>query len=200
MTAAKAINNVEKDLITPKPGEVWSSEESNGKRIFVYILSFNCDVAQAIKLYDRTEYASVESVKYPVTIPLGGLDLIGDLTRIVPKAKKYLVKRERTCVAGHLAAVKRVVAKLMDFPSETVIQKVEVPGPERIVEKEVVKEVPVEKIVEKVVYRDREPIEVPDGYISMQEAKLADLQHQVEIWRSAFWAIAKNNRQEPAKN
>lgn len=197
MTASKAIDNVEKDLITPKAGEIWTSEESSGKRVYVYILAVNDDTAQCVRMYDRKEFIAAETLTNPINIPLGALDLVGDLTRITFKAKKYLVKRERKCVEAHLASVRTVVAKLMGI--EPTVTVTPVPGPERIVTKEVVKEVPVEKVVEKIVYRDKAPVEVPDGYISEQEAKIADLQHQMEIWRSAFWAVAKN-RSESAKN
>lgn len=197
MTASKAIDNVEKDLITPKAGEIWTSEESSGKRVYVYILTYSGDAVQCVKMYDRKDYATVDQVAFPITMPLGGLDLVGDLNRVTFKLKRYLVKRERNCVEAHLNSTMKTLEKIWGFQS--IVRKVEVPGPERIVEKEVVKEVPVEKIVEKIVYRDKAPVEVPDGYISAQEAKIADLQHQMEIWRSAFWAVAKN-RSESAKN
>lgn len=179
MTAAKAISNADKDLITPKPGEVWSSEESNGKRVFVYILTYSGDAVQCVKMYDRKDYATVDQVAFPITMPLGGLDLVGDLNRVTFKLKRYLVKRERNCVEAHLNSVMKTLEKIWGFQS--IVRKVEVPGPERI------------------VYRDKAPVEVPNGYISEQEAKIADLQHQMEIWRSAFWAVAKN-RSESAKN
>lgn len=199
MTAKSAISNVNgtanKDWIDPDPGEIWLTEESSGKKSYFFVLSSDSGVVPGIKLYDIKETINPETIARSIRVKLGAVTYIGDCARITYKPKKYLVRRARAFQPDEIGKVRKEVADALGiifFRTE----KVEVPV-EKVVEKVVEKEVPVEKIV----YRDKEEIPAPEGYISKTEAEIQDLKHQLEIWRSAFWAIAKRDRAtDVAKN
>ena len=199
MTAKSAISNVNgtanKDWINPDPGEIWVTEESSGKNSYFFVLSSDSGVVQGVKLYDIKETINPETIARSIRVKLGAVTYVGDCARITYKLKKYFVRRARGFQPDEIGKVRKEVADALGiifFRTE----KVEVPV-EKIVEKVVEKEVPVEKIV----YRDKEEIPVPEGYISKAEAEIQDLKHQLEIWRSAFWAIAKRDRaSDVAKN
>lgn len=199
MTAKSAISNVNgtanKDWIDPDPGEIWLTEESSGKNSYFFVLSSDSGVVPGIKLYDIKETINPETIARSIRIKLGAVTYIGDCARITYKPKKYLVRRARAFQPDEIGKVRKEVADALGiifFRTE----KVEVPV-EKVVEKVVEKEVPVEKIV----YRDKEEVPAPEGYISKTEAEIQDLKHQLEIWRSAFWAIAKRDRAtDVAKN
>lgn len=188
MTATTAINNVSasdtRDWIKPEPGEIWVNEESNGKNGYIFVLGFDGMAASCVKLFDIADAAAPQAIDHAIRIKLGAITYIGDCGRPTYKYKKYLVRRARGNKDEDLMKVRKEVASALGIEAFR-IKEVEVPGPERI--------------VEKVVYRDKEPEKVPDGYISKIEAELYDYKHQAEIWRAAFYGVVKRDRTD-AKN
>lgn len=189
MTATAAIKNVTasdtRDWIKPEPGEIWVNEESNGKNGYIFILGFDGMATSCIKLFDVAETAAPQAIDHAIRIKLGAITYIGDCGRPTYKYKKYLIRRARGNKDEDLMKVRKEVASALGIEAFR-IKEVEVPGPERI--------------VEKVVYRDKEPEKVPDGYISKIEAELKDQKHQTEIWRAAFYGVVKRDRADSAKN
>lgn len=185
MTASAAIKNVmasntsdTRDWIKPEPGEIWVNEESNGKNGYIFVLNFDGMAASCIKLFDVAETAAPQAIDHAIRIKLGAITYIGDCGRPTYKYKKYLIRRARDNKVEDLMKVRKEVASALGIEAFR-IKEVEVPGPERI--------------VEKVVYRDKEPEKVPDGYISKIEAELKDQKHQTEIWRAAFYGVVKRD-------
>lgn len=185
MTASTAIKNVmasdtsdTRDWIKPEPGEIWVNEESNGKNGYIFVLNFDGMAASCVKLFDVAETAAPQAIDHAIRIKLGAITYIGDCGRPTYKYKKYLIRRARGNKDEDLMKVRKEVASALGIEAFR-IKEVEVPGPERI--------------VEKVVYRDKEPEKVPDGYISKIEAELKDQKHQTEIWRAAFYGVVKRD-------
>ena len=178
MTATTAIRNADRSdmLIAPKPGEIWCTEESNGKNSYIFILSYDGNAAQCIKFYDVKEFSSPETLRRPVRVTLGAVTYIGDSGRVTYKPKKYFLRRARCSKEEELMKVRKDVADALEI-SAFRIEKVEVPGPERIVE------VPGP---ERIVYK---PLEVPEGCVDAKDAKISALEEQVKIWKSAFWGL-----------
>ena len=177
MTAHQAIKNVEpktRDLICPEPGQVWAAEESNGSTSYIYVVSYECDVAQCIKLYSVKTYVDADKVLHGVRIKLGAETLLGDLTRLTPKPKKYLIRRALGTDEATLMKVRKELGGILGIQAFR-IEKVQIP-------------VEVEKVVEKVVYKE---LEVPEGCIAKKDHDLAMARKETEIWRSAFWGLAK---------
>ena len=173
----------ERDLIMPVAGEVWTAVESNGKTGYIYVLAFEENAAQCIKLYSMSDVNNGECINRDIRIKIGGETYIGDASRVTFKLKKYLLRRTLKRDDTVLPAVRKAVASVFGILSFR--NSVE----PTVIEKAVVKEVPVEKIV----YRDKEPENVPEGYISKKEAELRDYKRQAEIWKAAFYGVVNGN-------
>ena len=190
----KEMGDIMQDLIMPVAGEVWVVNESNGTTGYIYVLAFEEGAAQCIRLYKMNDCDNAEGINRNVRIKIGSETYIGDASRITFKPKKYLLRRALKRDDTILPGVRKAVASVLGILSfRTDVEPT-------VIEKEVIKEVPgPERIVEKIVYKDREPAPVPDGYISKTEAELQNLKQQVEIWRSAFWGVVKRDRADAAK-
>ena len=153
------------DLIMPVAGEVWTTTESNGKNCYIYVLAFEEGAAQCIRLYSMSETTNVESINRDIRIKIGGETYIGDASRVTYKLKKYLLrrvlKRDDTVLPGVRKAVASVLG-ILSFRSE---------------------------VEPTIIYRDKEPEKVPEGYISKAEAELQDYKRQAEIWKAAFYGV-----------
>ena len=185
MTATAAIKNTIKELTySPNSGEIWKARESDGKIGYIFVLNFQDNAAQCIKLYDIDEVADPAAITFPYRVKIGSVTYIGDCSRVTYKPKKYLVGRARGYKSEELMTVRTYAAKALDIDSFR-IKEVEVPGPEKIVE------------VEKVVYRDPE---IPEGCISQKDADLAMARKEADLWRSAFWGLSKTLAPQTVSN
>ena len=171
------------DLIMPEAGEVWEVEETSGKSAYIYVLACEEGAAQCIRLYNMDECDNAAGINRAIRIKIGGMTYIGDASRVTYKPKKYMLRRVLAKDNSILPGVRKAVASVLGILS------FRYDAEPKVIEKEIIKEVPVEKIV----YRDKEEVTVPEGYISVTEAELQDLRHQVEIWKTAFMAVSAKN-------
>ena len=178
MTATTAIRNVEneQDMICPLPGEIWNAEEASGQTSFIYVLAFEDGAAQCVKLFDVADTINADSIKYAFRVKLGSITYIGDCSRVTFKLKKYLIRRSRDCDDKELMNIRKLVADALCIQAFK-IERVEVPGPERI------------------IYKTRDEIKIPEGYISKDSAKITDLENQVTIWRTVALKLMDNKKE-----
>jgi len=190
-TATAAIKTTEApiemkgDMIMPGAGEVWVTEESNGRNGYIFVLAFEEGAAQCIRLYNMSEVEHPEDINRAIRVKIGAETFIGDASRVTFKPKRYLMRRALKRNDEILPGVRKAVASvlgILSFRSDV---------EPKVIEKEVIKEVPVE--VEKIVYRDKESAPAPDGYISKTEAELRDYKLQAEIWKAAFYGVVNGN-------
>lgn len=166
-TAAKAIEAVEpeaKGMIFPKVGDVWHVQCSSGASTKLFIVL-------AIDMESR--YATC--IEYNGNVEPEDCDIY-----IVNKPIKYFMgnKRAWSVPLSYLQTVRERIRKYLAIDPEIV----EV---EKIVEKEVVKEVPVE--VEKVVEKET-PAE---GYYSKSDVDALLAIQKAEIYEQCFKMLAK---------
>lgn len=182
MTATAAIKNTERDLINPNAGEIWTAQESNGSNVYIFVLSCEDGFVQFVRLVDAKTVTN--EVKNAYRTKLGATTLLGNCAQISNKPKKYLIRRSRGCKDEELMSVRKMIANVLCIEAFR-IEKVQIPGPEKIVE------------VEKVVYRDPE---IPEGCIAKKDADLAMARKEADLWRSAFWGLSKTLAPQTVSN
>lgn len=176
MTATAAIANATREPgYIPAPGEIWKAKESDGKTSYIFVVNYMDNAAQCLKLYDVNTVVDAASISYPYRVKIGAITYLGDCSKITPKSKKYLISRARGIKDEELMKVRSDVAHALGIEAFR-IEKIEVPGPERI------------------VYKDREPVEVPEGYIDVKDAEIQKLKVQLEAWRSIAWGVINRDK------
>ena len=219
MTAYKAIENCEKATtldvsspyekiatkITPKeaakdghypiPGDIWLTSTSNKAEEYFLVLGIcNVDVVSGVRLSKETP-----TIKKLIPIPFdfsvvmdNGDVLIADATKVTYKWRKYMTKLVDAISKNDLNVLRGKIRYALGITEATRVEYVEKPV-EKIVEKVVEKKVEVP--VEKIVYVDK-PVEIetskiPDGCISTEDAEVAMLVQERNIWKSVAENLMK---------
>ena len=190
----------------PHPGECWKALESNGSYGMIFVLNSLNGAAQCIKLYPKNEKQLTIASDDSFEIKVQGIDYVGDATRPMAKPLKYLKRMTRIADSIKLDQVKDLLKEVFNIKTPVQIPEV--------IEKEVIKEVPVEdgetiKELEAEIenlkserLRDKNEIarlkirlhrnaapEIPDGYVDCMSAEIAILKEQRDIWKSVAEAL-----------
>lgn len=152
-------------------GEIWTISESNGKSGKIYVLSADDKECQCIQLIPVDKIDEDRLCDSNFTVTFNSRTWIGNTKRILLRRLKYCIRKTLNTDTAKLMEVRKRVAQSLGikcFTPET-----------KVVEKEVVKEVPVEKIV----YREKEDPIIPDNYVDAKTARIAMLTEERDIWK-----------------
>lgn len=181
-TAGAAINTVDKEIekmdALPKFGDVMTAKHANGdiSNFFVLwstdtqatgIYAIECEKVKG-RLYKNLVFFDINDKTYRI-----------DTREVCSKPVKYLEQKLFSVAESTKVQVKHRIADILGI-------KVKEKVVEKIVEK------PVEKIVyqDRVVFKDRDDVKVPAGYISRKDADLEDLMHQLAIYKDIVNRLA----------
>lgn len=173
-TAAAAMRNVTDIYGSKAPGEVWAVQCANGSVENYLILKDFKGCCSTLKVYEQsvtTSIADFYNPAYCVCIDLPSKAYV-DVRRITSKPNKYFL--DKLYDIKNFPAVERKILAVMGFEL-----------PERVVEKEVIKEVPVVKEVpvEKEIIKEV-PVEV-----SVDSVEVALLRQKADIYEKITWAF-----------
>lgn len=161
-------------------GDIWEVDiPKGGTRKYLVLASYRSGVVTCVPVRKKSECDSDYNPVYCTAVDFATNSYV-DLRYVVTKLGRYFF--EKTGEAKNIKAIKTKIGFLFGIePVERVVEKEvirKVP-----VEKEVIKEVPVEKIVEKEVIKE---VPVEKGVDSID---IALTKQKAEIYESLTWAM-----------
>ena len=184
-TAAKAMVNVEKEETkTPKPGDIWESEDP--KTLFL-VLSIVGNSLVGFQIKDMNGYYNP---KYHRIIKIDDEQKYFSIRIIDFRQASSYTKKKMRIGEDQVNRIKNEHFKALGLSPDPIIKTVE-----KVVEKRV--EVPVEKIVEKrieVPVEKTEPVVIDrdDPMVPKLKEKLMLAEQRAEIWEKAYTALVNS--------
>lgn len=184
-TAAKAMVNFEKEETkTPKPGDIWESEDP--KTLFL-VLSIVGNSLVGFQIKDMNGYYNP---KYHRIIKIDDEQKYFSIRIIDFRQASSYTKKKMRIGEDQVNRIKNEHFKALGLSPDPIIKTVE-----KVVEKRV--EVPVEKIVEKrieVPVEKTEPVVIDrdDPMVPKLKEKLMLAEQRAEIWEKAYTALVNS--------